>query len=289
MDRESTEVRHTTYEGFGFGCRIVRITPRPSPCLSPVLIVGGAFQDQESWKVHQRYLVPHADLITVDLPGSGSADSLPPCYGADFLASALEHLLTQIECPRVNLVGLSYGTFVTYRFAQAHPHRIARMALCGMSDRLTANMRVECQNVVTLLRSGRLIEFTETVLTYLIPHLEQGTPDRKEALTFMLRSQLGKLSPETAAQYADNYDRLLKHPRIRAGIQGVPVLVFTGEHDLCTPPETGRRVAEGIPGSSFTTVADAGHLVSLERPREFTELLIHFFSGRRPGDLPYCI
>ncbi|MBH1937449.1 alpha/beta hydrolase [Streptomyces sp. AV19] len=285
-NEERVETGRLTYEGYGIEWRVVR---SEHPRLDPVLLVGGAFQNKDSWTVHQRFLAPYADVITVDLPGSGNTGRLPVRHGSGFYTGALGHLLTELALPRVNLAGVSYGAFISYGFARHGADRVARLALSGVADRMPAETREVCARMAALLRAGRTVEFAEAVVGQLLPTTgASGRSGRDEALAFMLRSQFGGLSRETTEQYADHYERLLAHPRLRPGVRDVPTLVFTGEHDVCTPPHAGRRVADAVPGAVFATVADAGHLLCLERPEEFSEILLRFFSGRRIDELPYC-
>src|SRR5688572_26006360 len=94
-DRPGTrpEVTVTEHKWDGYRCesRIVRATSEPR--LAPVLLVGGAFQRKEDWGRIEQGLLAHCDVVTVDLPGWGTADLLPESYGVDFLADALNHIL----------------------------------------------------------------------------------------------------------------------------------------------------------------------------------------------------
>jgi 3-oxoadipate enol-lactonase len=53
-----------------------------------------------------------------------------------------------------------------------------------------------------------------------------------------------------------------------------PVLAVAGEHDPLARPAMVRQVADQVSGGRFELVADAGHLVNLERPDRFNELLL---------------
>lgn len=59
-----------------------------------------------------------------------------------------------------------------------------------------------------------------------------------------------------------------------------PTLVIVGEQDLLTPPWVAREVADGIPGARFEIVPGDGtsHLVALERPAEFNQLVMDFLA-----------
>src|SRR4051812_27935824 len=77
------EERDLTFDGFRFTCRIVR---QGAGRTEPLLVLGGSSQDRNSWVRHEKWLAPLGQVITVDLPGYGTADFLPAKYGVDFLA-----------------------------------------------------------------------------------------------------------------------------------------------------------------------------------------------------------
>lgn len=56
-----------------------------------------------------------------------------------------------------------------------------------------------------------------------------------------------------------------------------PVRIIWGEQDGWIPIERGRELAKRIPGSSFLTVSDAGHLVQEDAPEALVAAFIHGF------------
>ncbi len=56
-------------------------------------------------------------------------------------------------------------------------------------------------------------------------------------------------------------------------------LVISGEFDRLFPPAVCREIATLIAGAKFAVIDGAGHLSSLDSPKEFNELLLEFFRG----------
>ncbi|BFO21626.1 hypothetical protein SHKM778_80140 [Streptomyces sp. KM77-8] len=103
-----------------------------------VAAARGSSQDRYSWQSHEKWLAPLCTLITVDLPGYGSSDFLPSRYDIGFLADALQHTLTEIGVPEVNLFGGCFGEVVGLRFAQRHPESVRRIVFAAAASRLPA-------------------------------------------------------------------------------------------------------------------------------------------------------
>jgi pimeloyl-ACP methyl ester carboxylesterase len=56
----------------------------------------------------------------------------------------------------------------------------------------------------------------------------------------------------------------------------VPTLVIVGEHDVLTPPDDARAIAQAVSGSELVTIEQAGHMSNLENPEAFNTALIAF-------------
>ena len=56
----------------------------------------------------------------------------------------------------------------------------------------------------------------------------------------------------------------------------MPTFVVVGDHDDPEIVERSRTMSREIPGATLTVIQDAGHMVNLERPREFNRALAAF-------------
>ena len=67
---------------------------------------------------------------------------------------------------------------------------------------------------------------------------------------------------------------------LRDAIRGIkaPTLVIAGHHDLPTPPEHARLIADSVPGARMVTL-DAAHLSNVEAQAEFTKAVLDFLAG----------
>jgi 3-oxoadipate enol-lactonase len=85
------------------------------------------------------------------------------------------------------------------------------------------------------------------------------------------RRTLTDVSGESLAAVATGllqFDVTGQLPSVRA-----PVFVVAGEYDRLARPDMVRTVADLVPGSRFEVVGDSGHLVNLERPDAFNDVL----------------
>ncbi len=66
----------------------------------------------------------------------------------------------------------------------------------------------------------------------------------------------------------------------RAERFGGPVLVVWGEDDIVLPLAHARAAAELFPRAAVRTIPDAGHLVMLEQPQAFHDVVLPFLRAR---------
>lgn len=279
-------VRSHRWEGYHCESRLVRTT---APRLAPLLMIGGAFQRKETWGRFEREFLAHMDVLTVDPPGWGAADLLPDRHGVDLLADAVCHMLDEIGLREVNILGGSYGTAIAYRIAQRRPERALRVVLIGTMTSIPEHARAAMRRTMEHLAERRMEEYAEAAVDILMNR------DRLASITagakvrrFLLR-RLANLPEEEAEQTYTNTRRLLDHTMLDPTRPPTPpVLVTTGEHDTFTTPDLCREVAAACAESWFAEVADADHMLFLERTVELADLATRFFGAQPLVDLPYC-
>ncbi|MEV6525072.1 alpha/beta hydrolase [Longispora sp. NPDC051575] len=271
--------------GFRFASRVAYSA---TPQIAPVVMVGGAFQRKETWGPLAQTTLAVADVVTVDLPGWGEADTLPPSYGADFLAATLVRVLDDLGLDKVNLAGGSYGSSIAYRVAQKYPYRLRSMVLLGAMSRIPDGARERITHTLTLLRQGRMEEFATECVALMMCQDPALKVQHRTAINRILLRRFASVTPDEVAQYLANTQRLLDHKAMDAKpAPTVPTLVVTGEHDPLTTPELCRALAATCTDAWFATLADADHLSYLERSSEAADLALRFYTGQPLTGLPY--
>ncbi|MCD2443886.1 alpha/beta fold hydrolase [Agromyces sp. SYSU K20354] len=93
-----------------------------------VLAVHGITASHRNWDLVADAL-PGRRVIAPDLRGRGRSNGLPAPYGLVQHADDLAATLDALDVERVYVVGHSMGAFVSVRFAERHPDRVAGLAL----------------------------------------------------------------------------------------------------------------------------------------------------------------
>lgn len=94
----------------------------------PVLAVHGISATHRNWDLVADGL-PDRRVIAPDLRGRGRSNGLPGPYGLRRHADDLAATLDALGVDRVYVLGHSMGAFVSVRFAEQHPDRVAGLAL----------------------------------------------------------------------------------------------------------------------------------------------------------------
>jgi pimeloyl-ACP methyl ester carboxylesterase len=68
------------------------------------------------------------------------------------------------------------------------------------------------------------------------------------------------------------------------GVTDIPALVMSAERDRIARPESGRRLAEAIPGARYMEVPLAGHAVPAYGPEAVNGALLAFLLAAERGD-----
>ncbi|MGW7050676.1 alpha/beta fold hydrolase [Streptomyces sp. NPDC054887] len=281
-------VRSLSVDGLRYSYRVLHRTgpatgapgPLAGEVTEPVVVLGGALQGMLGWPQMDGRLGPVASVVTADLPGMGTAAPLPPGPSADLLCAAVTRIIDDLDVPRVNLFGFSYGAALAFRCAQRNPGRVARLILGGVPAHISDAQRAHWQCATDRLAAGDRDGFA-TLVTEALMCLD---PDRYVArrdlaYRYVKRTMLHAVAHSPHA--ADSvYRSLGDRPDFSGGLSGVPALVFTGEHDTVTSAERQRAFAATIRGSRFTTIRDADHWVVLEKADEVADLALRFFTDR---------
>ncbi|WP_077194267.1 alpha/beta fold hydrolase [Streptomyces lydicus] len=268
-------IRSLSVSGVSFAYRRLR---QPERITEPVMVIGGALQGMFGWPQMEDHVGPVADVVTADLPGMGNADPLPPGPSSALMRAAIERIIDDLDVPRINLFGFSYGAGLAYGCARHLPGRIARLALGGVPAHISAAQLALWRRAADELAHGDAESFA-TLVTEGLMCLD----DRRHVTSRRLAYRYVRRSMMHAARHSqhavESLNRALSdRPDFSGELRDVPTLVFSGEHDTVTSADRQRAFAATIPGSRFLSIPDADHWVVLERAQDVADLAVRFFT-----------
>jgi 3-oxoadipate enol-lactonase/4-carboxymuconolactone decarboxylase len=241
----------------------------------PVVVLAGSLgSDLRMWDPQVEPLVAAGfRVVRYDQRGHGRSPAPDGPYTIEELGADLLALLDRLELARVSLAGLSLGGMTGMWLAEHHPERLDRLVLCCTSAELgPASMWTER---AALARKSGLDGLADAGVGRWITHAGRAA---NPALSAWLREMFTSQSPEGYASCCTAIQTM----SVLAGLGSVaaPTLVIAGAEDQATPPEHGRRIADAIPGARLEVVDGAAHLGNVERPAEFTALILGHLRSR---------
>lgn len=250
------------------------------PANGPVVVLAGSLgSDLRMWEPQVEPLVAAGfRVVRYDHRGHGRSPAPPGPYSLAELGEDLVALLDGLELPRVSLVGLSLGGMTGMWLARHHPSRLDRLVLCCTSAELGPR-EMWAERARTVRESG-LDGIADAGVGRWLTHAGRAA---NPALSAWLREMFTSQDPKgyasccTAIETMSMVDSL---PSVLA-----PTLVIAGAEDQATPPDHARRIAAAIPGARLEIVEGAAHLGNVERPAEFTALILNHLRSRHAAGM----
>ncbi len=190
-------------------------------------------------------------------------------------------LLDTLGIGRAALVGASFGGAVAVEIAARHPDRVSALALlcAGLPGREPGpDLMAFDEEEDALVGAGDLDAAVElNVRTWLGPEAGEAARRRVRAMQrHAFAVQLAADAEAMAALPAGTAADVPADVPVDPAAITAPALVVSGGHDLADFRAMSGRLAELIRAARPVVLPWAGHLPSLERPAEVTDLLAGF-------------
>jgi 3-oxoadipate enol-lactonase len=246
----------------------------------PLVLVMGIGYDSSLWTLQQvPVLSTRFRVVLVDNRDAGRSSRAEHPYTIADMADDLAGLLDALDIQRTHVLGLSMGSMIGMEFALRHPDRLDQMVLAGPAAS-PARSAVDPISIWNWVKandpSGEV--FGGQQFTWLFSSTFLRNQQAVQETIALLASNPNPVEPAAYERQAQAYLRFDAGDRL-GGIHA-PTLVIVGEQDLLTPPWVAGEVADGIRGARLETVTGDGssHLLPLERPDDFNQLVMNFLS-----------
>lgn len=260
--------------------------PRDDP--TPIVLLHGTSASLHTWDGWTAILAPQRRVIRVDLPGFGLTGPAPDGdYRIERYVEFVTALLDALQVERAVIAGNSFGGWVSWEMALAHPDRVAALVLVD-----AAGFPLESQSVPIGFRIAR-VPVLNRLLQVTLP---------RSVIESSLRNTYGdpsRVTPELVDRYYDltlragNREALAR--RFAAGRHAtdpgrirqlaLPTLILWGGRDRLIPLQYAEQFHREIAGSRFVTFPNLGHVPHEEDAEATAAALREFLAQSTRGNV----
>lgn len=202
-------------------------------------------------------------VIRYDRFGIGLSDRPDAAYDSTMFTRQVNELADSLGLAKFDLMGLSFGGFVTAHYVASHANRVRTLTLLDP---------VSAANVYPWYFRMPVIG-PWFMQTFLLPNAADGQPadflhpEQFPGWADRFRPQttfygIGRaIRRQRLASAATDYDALYS----AVGKSGIPVLLVWGKQDRVVPFANAEIVRRAIPSAEFLAVDSAGHLPAMEQ------------------------
>jgi 3-oxoadipate enol-lactonase len=246
-----------------------------------VVLVHAGVADRRMWDPQWAAFTARYRTLRYDARGYG--ESLPPS-GPWSQHSDLLGLLDELGIRRAHVIGNSMGAGIAVEAALARPSAVASLVLAGpggaLYDDVTEDLRAVWHDEVEALDRGDLDAAVEINLRAWVDGPSRA-PDAVDPAVRALVGEMQRDAFELPEWDPDDAPESELDPPASGRFAEIacPTLIVVGEADRRPSIDAAERLAAEVPGAAIVRRPDVGHMLTLERPREFETLVLEFLAS----------
>ena len=237
-----------------------------------VLLIHGLGSSSGDWELQFPVLAPSYRVIAVDLRGHGQSSKPAGPYSMSMFAGDIAALIESLEIAPCHVVGLSLGAMTTLELAAARPDLVRTAVVVNAGPDFIPRTLKEKAMVwqrLTLVRTVGLRKLGQLIAARTLPDEDQA--ELRELVASVIADNdkaayLASMNAIVGWSVVDRLDQVTS-----------PMLVVASELDY-TPVESKQPIVNDAPDAKLVVVPGARHLLPVEKPEEFNEILTTFLA-----------
>lgn len=244
----------------------------------PLVLIAGLYADNASWLSVCRKLAKQFRVIVFDNRGSGRSDAPDKPYSIRDMADDSIALLDHLRIKQCHVLGHSMGGYIAQELAIHYPERVGHLVLEATALVTSARNMILFHDFLERFEKDRNPETLLRLWTYWL--FSPKTFERKKYIATFIKNAAAYPYLQSVERFKGqinaiaSFNACAKIKKIKA-----PTLVVAGRDDILIYPAESRKLAEGIKGSIFEELQDAGHCVHVEKPDAFAARVIRFLKS----------
>jgi len=235
-----------------------------------LLFIHGLGSSTRDWEKQVPVFSEKYQVISIDLRGHGKTDKPKGPYNMQMFAEDIAELLKKLGIKSTHILGISLGGGIAFQFAVDYPELVKSLIIVNAS----IEVRVDSFKM-------KLEVFKRTFIVKLVGMKKMG---EVLAPRLFIKPEQEELREKLIKRWAENDKKAylsamyaLKGWSVRDQLHKIkcPTLVIGSEEDYA-PSSIKEEYTALIPNAKFIEIKDARHAVTMEKPKEFNEIVMKF-------------
>src|SRR5215203_3430352 len=250
----------------------------------PILFISGTSQTKDAWEptLLLELAATNHTVIVFDNRGMGETTVGTKPFSIEQFANDTAGLLDALNIEKVDVFGISLGTFIAQELTLNYPQKLDRLILhagyCGGNEAIYASGQA-FESIMTLSSPQILRNMTAEQQAMILAQImfpPQWLEEHPEILNSVIQlAPVRSATPEIIQQqglasgtWKGSCDRLANITQ--------PTLLIVGDQDLLIPAANSVMMAQRIPNSWLVIIQGTGHGMMLQVPNEFSAIVQTF-------------
>lgn len=238
----------------------------------PVVLLHAGIADSRMWDLQFEAFAESHTVVRFDARGYGRTR---PVAGNFSQREDLRALLTLLDITRPSLVGCSMGSRTALDFALRYPHRLDRLVLVSPA---VSGFRYQGRPSPLWyeIEAAEIADDMARVNELEIQMWVDGPRRRPEHVTPWVRALALEMNAIALAHTGVGREDPALSAEGRLHQVTAPTLLVVGEEDTPWTRAEANWLMKFMDGARRVDVPDAGHLVNMEQPAAFNEVVLGF-------------
>jgi pimeloyl-ACP methyl ester carboxylesterase len=235
-----------------------------------LLLIHGLGSSARDWEEQVPFFSQKYQVITIDLRGHGKTDKPKGPYSMQMFAEDIAELLKKLKIKSTHVLGISLGGGIAFQFAVDYPEFVKSLIIVnsGIEVRVDSfKMKLEVFKRTFIVKLVGMKKMGEVLAPRLFVKPEQEDLRAKLITRWAENDKKAYLSAMYALKGWSVRDQLDKI--------GFPTLVIGSDEDYA-PSSIKEEYTALLPNGKFIEIKDARHAVTIEKPKEFNEIVMKF-------------
>jgi len=230
---------------------------------SAILFLHPAFADHTCFDTQLDYFKNYR-VITMDLIGHGNS------LGKGTIEDTAGHIKQIMETEninKINLVGISLGAVLVQDFANKYPDRVSSLTCIGGYDVNHFNKNLQKDNSKQQMKMMMKAAFSIKAFAEENKKISAHTKQAQEKFY-----QMNLKFKKSSFRYLASLGRMVNQYQTKE--RAYPLLIGVGEYDNDMAKQASLMWHESEPNSEYIVFSGAGHIVNMDMPQRFNEMLM---------------